>query len=250
VNDANAGQQNSDTAIGNGASIVGHDSTVPNAIGDGVGDACETDADIDGDGLLNGGDADAGGDVTYDDDGDGRPACLNSDLDADCTDAGEVRCLGGSYSSATSHDTDGSDDGPSWDTNCDGVRDGVTPLGSGDSDGDGLSNGEETRRWGTCPDTSAIVGLVDCSTVADAQDSDADGKGDCAEAYDSNGDGAVLFPSDGVNAVRAALLGSGTGPGTFGKDGDFDVNGDNAILFPTDGLNGVKAALLPAFCTP
>jgi hypothetical protein len=40
------------------------------------------------------------------------------------------------------------------------------------------------------------------------------------------------------------------GAGAFGKDGAFDFNGDNAILFPTDGLNGVKAALLPAFCTP
>jgi hypothetical protein len=70
------------------------------------------------------------------------------------------------------------------------------------------------------------------------------------EVYDSDGNYVVLFPTDGLNAAKAALLPTGVGPGLFGKDGAFDFNGDDAILFPTDGINGVKAALLPAFCTP
>jgi hypothetical protein len=60
----------------------------------------------------------------------------------------------------------------------------------------------------------------------------------------------VLFPTDGLNAIKASTLPAGTGPNQFGKDGDFDFDGNDAILYPSDGLNGVKAALDPAFCTP
>jgi hypothetical protein len=222
---SNPGQQNFDgdgvvtgPGIGNGSSVAGNDGSVPNA--DRNGDACDTDDDNDG--LPDGSDPEPRGDHTYDDNNNGIPA---------------TGCLGGS---------DAADDGTSWDTNCDGVRDGIAPLGSGDSDGDGLSDAEETRRWGTCPYGGATVGLLDCSTVPDTQDTDADGKGDCIEVYDTDGNGAALFPSDGLNAVKATLLTTSS----FGKDGAFDFNGDDALLFPTDGLNGVKAALLPAFCTP
>jgi hypothetical protein len=226
-NTANAAQQNSDAEIGNGASIAERDDTVPNAAPDPDGDACESDGDADNDGLTDASDPDAGGDVTYDDDGDGMAAS---------------GCLGGS---------DPADDGPSWDGNCDGVRDGVTPLtSSADADGDGLTDAQETRRWGTCPDATATVGLLDCAAVADPKDTDADGVGDCGEAYDTNGDGVVLFPTDGVNAVKASLLAAGAGAGQFGRDGVFDVDGNNVILFPSDGLSGVKAALVAGFCAP
>jgi hypothetical protein len=216
---SNAGQGNFDNdgpppgpggeGIGNGATLAGNDNSVPNA--DGEGDAC--DADDDNDGLPDESDADPRSDVTYDDNANGVPGS---------------GCLGG---------TDAADDGPSWDANCDGIRDGVTCSGSTaiDADGDGLPQRAEQCKWGTSDS---------------AQDSDGQGAGDCQEAYDTNGDGAVLFPTDGLNAVKASLLPAGTGAGQFGKDGAFDFNGDDALLFPTDGLNGVKAALLPAFCTP
>jgi hypothetical protein len=216
--------------IGNGATVAAPDISVPNS--DGRADAC--DADDDNDGLPDAADVDPRGDATYDDNGNGAPA---------------TSCLTG---------TDGADDGPSWDIDCDGIRDGVIPLsGTGDSDGDGLSDATETRRWGTCPGL-AFTSRAECHVdhiltnplIAHAQDTDSDGQGDCQEVYDTNGDGAVLFPTDGLNAVKATLLPAGVGAGFFGKDGDFDFNGDDALLFPTDGLNGVKAALLPAFCTP
>jgi hypothetical protein len=226
---ANPGQENIDAAIGNGPSVSGEDRTVPNGVPWEVeGDACETDGDSDNDGLLDVSDPDPGGDITYDDNNNGIPA---------------VACLGGA---------DPADDGPSWDTDCDGGRDGhvmLPDLGL-DTDGDGLPDHVEVNKWGTCPDLTAIVGLLDCSTVTDSQDTDGDGMGDCQEVYDTDGNGAALFPSDGLNAVKVALLPAGLGAGFFGKDGAFDFNGDDALLFPTDGLNGVKAALLPAFCTP
>jgi hypothetical protein len=92
--------------------------------------------------------------------------------------------------------------------------------------------------------------LLDCSGVTDPKDTDGDGRGDCAEAYDTDGNGLILFPTDGLNAVRAALLPPGAGLGQFGRDGDFDVDGNNGVLFPTDALSGVKASLLPSFCVP
>ena len=43
----NPGQENTDAAIDNGPGIPGNDTTVPNAVTDNVGDACDTDPDID-----------------------------------------------------------------------------------------------------------------------------------------------------------------------------------------------------------
>ena len=102
--------------IGNGTSITGDDATIPN--GDPFGDACDDDRDNDG--IPNGSDPHPGGDITYDTNRNGNP----------CVPLG----------------TDAADHGPSWDWNCNGVRDSVEgscPLAvnpNGDDDGDGLKN--------------------------------------------------------------------------------------------------------------
>jgi hypothetical protein len=225
----NPGQENTDAAIDNGPGISGDDKTIPNAVADNVGDACQTDPDIDHDGLPNSEDMNplgatgicarfagaddghpnpAGGDVTNDDDHDGNPAPPMG--------------------------TDTADNGPSWDTDNDGVLDGVECAlghnprdagdrpseaecgGAGDTDGDGLLDAWETCKWGTNPN---IV------------DSDGDTLGDCTEAVDTNGNGIILgdFSADALNSARATLLPAGVGPGRFGKTMDFDLNGNGIV---------------------
>jgi alpha-tubulin suppressor-like RCC1 family protein len=208
---ANPGQENADYQIGNGTGIPGDDATVPNSAGDDVGDACDS-PDADNDGLPNASDSDPGGDITYDDNNNGNP----------CVPLG----------------TDGADDGPSWDSNCNGIRDGMEgscPLAvnpNGDDDGDGLLNTWEVCKWGTDPTKV---------------DSDGDTLGDCVEAVDTNGNGIILgdFGADALNSARATLLPAGTGPGQFGKDGDFDLNGNNVIAgdFGADTLTVAKMTL-------
>jgi hypothetical protein len=213
---ANPGQENTDSGpppsgtggIGNGAGIAGDDRTVPN--GDSLGDAC--DPDMDNDGIPNASDPDPGGDITYDDNNNGDP----------CPPLG----------------TDAADDGPSWDSNCNGVRDSVEstcPLAvnpNGDDDGDGLKNTWEVCKWGTDP---AV------------QDSDGDTLGDCTEAVDTNGNGIILgdYGADALNSARASLLPAGVGAGQFGKDGDFDLNGNNVVKgdFGADTLTVARFAL-------
>jgi len=203
----NPGQENTDSgpppsgtgAIGNGAGIPGHDATVPN--GDSVGDAC--DPDMDNDGLLDGSDSDPGGDITYDDNNDG------------------IMCP-----------TDTADDGPSWDSNCDGKLDGwVGACGSGstDTDTDGLMDAWENCKWGTNP---AVI------------DSDGDTLGDCREAADVDGNAVVNFPGDVIAYAKAAML----APAAFGRDGDFDIDGNNVINFPGDVIQEAKFGLLPGLC--
>jgi hypothetical protein len=187
------------TAIGNGISVnspSADDVTVPNSKGGRT-------ADTDKDGLLNYQDTNpAGGllanmDYTYDDDGDGM-SCIPT---------------GGA---------DPTDTGPSWDANCNAKLDGPEAAGmcplavnpTGDDDGDGLLNTWEVCKWGTDP---KIV------------DSDGDGKGDCIEACDTDGNGLCGFGDDALNSARATLLPAGTGTGKFGKDGDFDLNGNNLL---------------------
>jgi hypothetical protein len=206
----NPGQENADNQIGNGKGIPGEDSTVPNSAGDLEGDACETDGDADNDGLPDGSDPDPGGDITYDDDGDGL-ACIPT---------------GGG---------DATDTGPSWDSNCNGVLDGVEascPLAvnpNGDDDADGLLNTWEVCKWGTDPTKV---------------DTDGDTKGDCIEAVDTDGNGLVDYGGDAINSARATLLPAGIGPGKFGKDGDFDLNGNNQLSgdFGTDTITTAKMA--------
>jgi hypothetical protein len=166
---ANPGQQNADNQIGNGTGIPGEDSTVPNSAGDNIGDACDS-PDADNDGIPNATDSDPGGDITYDDNNNGNP----------CSPLG----------------TDAADDGPSWDSNCNGIRDGVEgicPLATnpnGDTDGDGLLNTWEVCKWGTDPTKV---------------DSDGDTLGDCKEAVDLNGNGIVDFGGDTLTVAKMTL---------------------------------------------
>lgn len=170
--------------IGNGSLLPGHDATVPN--GDGFGDAC--DDDDDNDGAADHADFDPRGDVTYDDDNDGNP---------------HAGCVNG---------TDAQDDGPSWDINCNGVRDGVSlPLcGSSDitdSDGDGLRNKWELCKWGT----NFLLAA-----------SDADAPGDCKEALDLDGNGVVNSTGDLLFMAEVAFQ-------SAPKDGVYDIDGNNVI---------------------
>ncbi|MEX0751070.1 MAG: plastocyanin/azurin family copper-binding protein [Dehalococcoidia bacterium] len=216
----NTGQQNADNRLDNGPNLHGDDLTVPNALSDSEGDACETDGDIDNDGLpdadesplANCGAFDAivaahpspgGGDVTNDDDGDGDPALPMG------TDAG--------------------DNGPSWDTDNDGVMDGYE-CGQGanprdrlskpvalpddhlDSDGDGLPNGWERRGWGTSISST---------------DSDGDGLGDCREAVDVDGNGAVNSTGDFQSVARAVFSSAGaTQAFDIDRNGTLNSTGD------------------------
>jgi arabinogalactan endo-1,4-beta-galactosidase len=239
---ANPGQQNADAAFDNGSGITGDDATVPNAVADSEGDACETDGDIDNDGLPDSRDTNplgatgicaafsgasdghpnpAGGDVTNDDNHNGNPAPPMG--------------------------TDASDDGPSWDTDNDGVRDGVECTlghnprdrtdrptiaecgGSGDTDGDGLLNAWETCGWGTDPN---VV------------DTDGDGKGDCKEAADVDGNGIVGFVDDTIYYAKAALLPAAS----FGKTMDFDIDKNGTVDFVGDVIEEAKFALINGLC--
>ena len=184
---ANPDQLNTDSGpppsgtggIGNGTGIPGDDITIPN--GDSLGDAC--DPDMDNDGIPNASDPHPGGDITYDDNNNG------------------IMCP-----------ADPADDGPSWDSNCNGVRDGVegscplTVNPSGDDDGDGLLNTWEVCKWGTNPN---VV------------DTDGDGLGDCREAMDVNGNGIVTVV-DATFIMQAFF-------DVIGKDGDIDINGNGLI---------------------
>jgi streptogramin lyase len=220
--------------IDNGPGVAGDDATVP--FEDGVGDACDEDADNDGlsdsdeeplanCGAFNGIVADhpspAGGDVTDDDDHDGDPAM---------------------YSGSDRHD-----DGPSWDTDDDGALDGVECAlghnprsqadrpntaecgGLGDTDADGLLDAWETCGWGT------NAGVID---------SDGDGSGDCVEAADTDGNRVVDFGVDTLNAVRGTLL----APGRFGKTMDFDIDKNGSVDFGGDVLTLVRFAFRLKLC--
>ena len=141
--------------------------------------------------------------------------------------------------------TDTADNGPSWDTDNDGVRDGAECAlghnprdrtdrpstadcgGTGDSDGDGLPDAWEKCKWGTNPN---VV------------DSDGDTLGDCKEAADMDSDGQANL-NDVVATAKAALLADAA----FGKDGDFDINGDSQVNL-NDVLQEAKFGLLPGLC--
>jgi hypothetical protein len=199
---SNPGQENNDSQIGNGKGIAGDDRTAPNS--DVLGDACDPDADNDG--IPNGTDSNPGGDITYDDNNDG----------AMCP-------------------ADAADDGPSWDSNCNGVMDGleaICPLAvnpNGDDDGDGLKNTWEVCKWGTDP---AVI------------DSDGDTVGDCVEAADVDGNGVANFTGDAIAYAKAALL----APSAFGQDGDFDIDGNNVINFTGDVIQEAKFAFSVVLC--
>jgi hypothetical protein len=219
---------NGTAGIDNGPNVnfpAPDDRTVPNS--DTVADGC--DADDDNDSLA---DLDelsptacgafdlsttshpnpARGDYTDDDNGDGNPAPGNG--------------------------SDAADNGPSWDTDGDGVRDGVECAlganprsaaskptagacgGTTDADLDGLTARAERCKWGTAD------GVVD---------SDGDGRADCVEANDTNGDGVQNYAGDAINSAKAAF-------GQIGKTLDYDLNGDGAVNFPGDSTLSAKMA--------
>ena len=192
--------RNAHYQIGNGVGVAGEDGTVPN--GDTLGDAC--DDDLDNDGIPNESDPYPGGDITYDDNNDGI-----------WKGAG--------------------DDGPSWDANMNGKRDGVEsicPLSVnpyGDDDGDGLKNTWEVCGWGTDPN---------------AIDTDGDGLGDCVEAADVDGNGVVNFVGDLMDSARAILL----PPTKFGRDGDFDIDGNNVLSLTGDLMTEARFAFVEGTC--
>ena len=239
----NPGQENTDSgpspsgtgAIDNGPAVPGDDATIPN--GDTMGDACDPDRDNDGlpdsqdtnplgatglcaafAGTSDGHPNPADGDVTYDDDHDGNP----------------VPPMG----------TDASDNGPSWDTDGDGVPDGVECAlgynprdpkskpseeecgGSGDSDGDSLRDAWETCGWGTKPD---------------AVDSDGDTLSDCQEVGDVDGNGYATI-SDVIWVAKAGLI-----PSLPTKSGDMDMD-KNGYVTISDVIVAAKIALIAGFC--
>ena len=240
---ANPAQANTDSGppppagntgtIDNGPGVAGNDGTVPD--GDSAGDACDTDRDNDGlpdaqdtEPLLGTGLCAAFAGAS---DGHPNPAYGDNTADDDA-DGANAPPLG----------ADTGDNGPSWDTDNDGVLDGYEcvrgtnprdasskpgALGddASDSDGDGLLNGWERRGWGTDP---AKI------------DSDGDGKGDCKEAFDVTGDGVVNFPGDTIAVAKAAN-------NIIAKSLDFDANKDGTVNFPGDAIasatrsNGIVA---------
>jgi hypothetical protein len=210
---------NATSAIDNGPGIAGDDGTVPNS------DTVEDSADPD-------------------DDNDGLP---------DADELSPTACTPFDLSTTThpnparGDNTNLDGDGPSWDTDGDGVLDGVecdlgtNPRDAGskptaaqcggtmtDADNDGLSARAERCKWGTS-DTST--------------DSDGDGRSDCVEANDTNGDGAQNFPGDTINSAKAAFS---LIVGTM----DFDLNGDGVVNFPSDTIFSAKMAfgVAPIVC--
>jgi len=242
----NPDQLNSDAVpVDNGPGVAGDDATIPNS--DGLGDVC--DPDDDNDQALDPNETlatscppfdlsttthpnPARGDVTNDDDHDGNPAPPMG--------------------------TDTADDGPSWDTDNDGVRDGVEcRLGtnprdaasrptttqcanmltggvgpntaSTDADHDGLSAAAENCKWGT---SDAIF------------DSNGDGLADCVAANDNTGEGTQNFTGDTINSAKAAL-------GIIGKTQDFDLDGNAIINFTGDTILSARLALhVGGICLP
>jgi lysophospholipase L1-like esterase len=198
-------QEDSDQLIANGPRIPGDDRSAPG--GDGIGDAC--DKDDDNDGLPDELDPDPGGDYAYDDDNDGEPAkgCLDgADLD---------------------------DDGPSWDTNCDGILDGMAAHPAcapnppfRDADGDRIAERIEVCKWGTSDNDF---------------DTDGDGISDCREIVDIDGNGVPTFTMDLLPYARAVQLPASA----YGRDGDFDLDGSNALTFIADLLPAARLMMLP-----
>jgi hypothetical protein len=204
-------------AIGNGPGVPGDDATVPN--GDELGDACDPDTDND----------------SLDDVDDGA-------LLSNCVPIGQVaNHPSPTAGDITYNDNDdlvmlgAGDNGPSWDTDGDAVRDGVECTlglnpriaapgdrtscnvfagGTADDDGDSMDNQAEVCKWGTSPDD---------------QDSDDDSMGDCREIMDVNGN-KLTNNNDAVIVLSATF-------GVIGMDGGFDINGNSLV-------NSVDAVLI------
>jgi len=237
---ANAGQANTDSgppppagntgSIDNGPGVASVDGTVPN--GDGLGDACDPDRDNDGlpdvfdtnplvggaspcapfAGSTDGHPSPAFGDITNDDNANGNPAAPMG--------------------------SDAADNGPSWDTDNDGVLDGVECAlstnprnrfskptvamcgGGGDADADGLPASAENCKWGTSDG---------------ALNTDGDAKKDCTEANDTDGNGFQNFTGDTINSAKAAN-------NLIGKTEDYDLDANGLVNFTGDTILSAKMA--------
>jgi hypothetical protein len=238
----NPGQENADAAIDSGPGVPGDDTTVPNAVADSQGDACETDGDIDNDTLPDSEDTNPlGGSgicTTFAGSSDGHPSPAGGDVTNDDNHNGDPAL-------AMGHDA--SDNGPSWDSDNDGALDGVECTlgtnprsradrpstadcgGSGDTDGDGLLDAWEACGWGTSPT---------------AVDTDGDGKGDCKEAADVDGNGLVNFVGDTMYYAQAILL----PPAAFGNTMDFDIDKNGTLNFVGDVMKEAQFALIGGLC--
>jgi hypothetical protein len=223
--DCGTGVDTDGLPLDNGPGVTTKDGTVPNS--DGIPDLC--DLDDDNDGLLDVDELSPSACGAFDLSGTSHPNPGSADITNDDNGDGNPAPPMGS---------DSEDDGPSWDTDNDGVLDGVecqlgfNPRdaashpsvsqcgGMADADNDGLTVAVETCKWGTS-DASA--------------DSDGDGIKDCVEANDLNGDGAQNFPGDTLNSAKASA-------GVIGRTMDFDLNGDGAVNFPGDTLLSAKMA--------
>jgi len=233
---------NTDAVIDNGPGIPGDDTTIPNTVADSEGDACETDGDIDNDGLLDSEDTNPLSDTSicaaFAGASDAHPSPAGGDVTNDDNHNGDPAVPAG---------TDGADNGPSWDTDNDATLDGVECTlghnprdrtnkpstadcgGTGDTDGDGLQNAWETCGWGTDPN---VV------------DSDGDTRNDCKEAADVDGNGLVNFVGDTMYYAQAILL----PPAAFGYTMDFDINKNGVVDFVGDVMLEAQFALIDGLC--
>jgi hypothetical protein len=92
--------------------------------------------------------------------------------------------------------------------------------GTTDADLDGLTARAERCKWGT------VDGVVD---------SDGDGRADCVEANDIDGNGVQNFPGDTTKFAQASF-------NQIGQTMVFDLNGDAFINFPGDATLSAKMA--------
>ena len=215
--------------IDNGPGVGTNDTSVPN--GDGLGDAC--DPDRDNDGLPNVEDLNplggAGICAAFAGATDGHPSPAFGDItNDDNANSNPAPPMGG----------DLADNGPSWDTDNDGVRDGVECAlgrnprdpgskptvamcgGAGDADADGFTASAENCKWGTSDA---------------ALNTDGDAKKDCTEANDNDGNGFQNFAGDTINSAKAAN-------NLIGKTVDFDLDGNGLVNFTGDTILSAKMA--------
>jgi len=222
--------------IDNGSGIATPDTSIPN--GDGEGDPC--DGDRDNDGLAD-----------YQD---------SEPLTAYGSCSTFAGASDGHSNPGYGDNTDVDLNGPSWDTDNDGVRDGVEcALGKNprngtpgnkpskvqcanyhtggvgpntdltDLDNDGLPAYDEYCKWGT-EDDPAWLG------AAFAQDLDGDAKKDCVEANDTDGNGISNYTGDTINSAKAAN-------NLIQKTLDFDLDGNGNVNFTGDTILAAKIAL-------
>jgi len=229
---------------------------IPDADGDGIGDAIEGDADSDGDGTPDRLDTDSDGDciadalergdvpagaLPTDTDNDGVPNYLDTDSDNNgLSDSEEA----GSCSDPQDADEDGTPDFVDLDNDGDTLLD--ADEGQADLDGDGIANWDDLDSDGDCLRDDAEAGDDDTATPArdtdgdggpDFLDTDADEDGTldrdeaddaCNPPEDLDGDGLIdpVDPdTDGDGLSDADEITAGTDPRERDTDGDGYTDG-------------------------